>query len=162
MGRPSGPKTTSNDSAVSHRKPFGAICGCFICQASISIKIEAIESDVSARWEKARGVSEKTRKGGPPPESVELGSTEPPGEVRANTAWVNLPVRLGPTQHWSMKECEFSETHFELKTSLLPLNFKFVFLLILATAKAKQTLQHIPNIRIRTMPTGGFMGMSKL
>ena len=76
-------------------------------------------SDVSARRVKARGVSEKTRKGGPPPESVELGSTEPPGEVIAHTAWVNLPLRLGPTQHWSMKECEFSDTHFEFKTSLL-------------------------------------------
>ena len=92
-----------------------------------SIKIEVTESDVSAREEKARGVSEKTRKGGPPPESVELGSTEPPGEVRANTAWVNLPVRLGPTQHWSMKECEFSDTHFEFETSLLRLNLKIDF-----------------------------------
>jgi hypothetical protein len=59
-----------------------------------SIKIEVTESDVSAREEKARGVSEKTRKGGPPPESVELGSTEPPSEVRAHTALVYERMRI--------------------------------------------------------------------
>ena len=51
-------------------------------------------SDVSARGGKRRGVSEKTRKGGPPPESVELGSTDPPSEVRAHTALVYERMRF--------------------------------------------------------------------
>ena len=50
------------------------------------------------------------------------------------------PVMGVPTQHCSMKECEFWETHFEFKTPLLRLNFKIDFTSLLNSLQFRSIL----------------------
>ena len=75
------------------------------------------------------------------------------------------PVMGVPTQHCSMKECEFWETHFEFKTSLLRLNFKIDFTSLLNSWHFRSILPlHLPTWRICVLwiPTHIDRGTMKL